>query len=1369
MKNAKRILSLMLCILMTLSMLTAIVLPTSAAEVSSEGAVGSEAIADPYAKVTGTENPDGSITPANNVVFVDPSWTNRSSGEAITYTYAGNSKTYTLTFGTNAFATMADFKNAMAEYATDWVNGEAASQDFVGVFAPGQYNEMAAGSLASKAATDVAPTTDELLNVYMLGAKAGVNPVYDERANAEDVRPAANSTVNNGRGINTGKESRFDKKISLPGNCNITIDGFAGKNNVSFVVENNYTNVKFLNLNILDITSTTLYSAETSTIASMWEFKNCYFNFSSKENSTTKTNIQAVTQDIYSTKTTFDNCAFINGIPAKNKNGDTHDGTYVTRLLVPSRDYANTNANFFGEYATSPELTVKNCVSADWQSIALFQARVGSNFAGGYQNNASVRYNFLDNKFYNFIGSAADNSTVIKLQDYKNITLKPIITITGNVFTASASVADDTYSNRNFSFIECGAGKMADNTDDGAPTNIYNDRRGSLGRDNGVNMTIKENVFKFPNEQFAGPDARCNPVNTADFDKVSAVDLSGNLFVDNENNVLPAWQKAPWATGFAVQSDIYASEAMCGGVREVLSVKDVKGGALLYNYIMLTISTDYSGGLENGSTTQYNAYNKDYFMGAATVLLKRGETYNPEDMFVFGDENTQVVGVYEEEACKTEVKTLTQDSFNNGKRYFLKATYTKNGTTATVVYGLNSPSYYYIVAPTNSDYYNNREYHFNGNTYTGPLAGSNQDITTVEPNKNDGVRAIFAGNLTGNFRNDQKKHIFEQSMFDPHGGPQGEENPEEKVNTVTAALYGYETANFGSAKFGMDSMILFTPGRHDAKMFSMPSSVAIVGPQFATSPYDTEKNANGELANGRGIDPSTEAILPLCSRSVNTLNANHFSYHGMVFETTTNGTDGRDDLEILRINKYAYMEPDDQKFKQAVDDEGNKLFDNKGNPIYNEENPIYVYFGWKRDSDYSALSAKNCIFNSSTSIAGGVDATTIQEEAEFPFSNLIDFRLQDSVYYTIGTEVATPSTFVRIEATRKVLENISILTQKCHVSELVTTPNRYLYKSCNWGTTFEDVNIVKDDVAIAKEDVVSKYIEHSSLSETSKLEPTYIEPGYKKYNCSVCKANDVTKHTVVATISGAGVDGEIEYYDMEEAFLAVEPNQTLTLQYTLDRTNPEGVAEYTIVDKNVIVDLNGHQLGTGYAVGFKGSAVIDTSEDTSGKLIVPQEKVFLDTTNKKYLPTYETDGYIFTTLDLARVAWNKYSDNDGKYQFSPRFNPIVHEPLKLGRANSANEVVLRLTWKEKEADSDGYVASQDFVYDDAYVKSIMNSYGANPKYPNDYRYTFWATLTRTDVDAAGITMYAIVRSSTGVEIVSNPLSFDTNSPVTPVE
>ena len=1414
MKNAKRILSLILCVLMTLSMVTAIVLPAAAE--SSEGGV-SEAIADPYGIITKNESTG---EPADNVVFVDTTWLDQNNGYEFDYTYAGNNTSYHLTWGKNAAGAYRDIKTLIQDYANSWVEDPTGtvSRDFVVVLAAGAIGDLGLEiTLPTKAAEGAVPTPEQMLNIHLLGAKAGVNPVNDARANATDVK-----TVQNGRSTSDQTESVFLQKLIFPANCNITIDGFSARLNASFVVkgENQYVNVKLRNLFVDTLVyqgDPYLYQAYEQTNASTWEFTNCFFNFDDETTTSNATSKETLRQDIYSTKVLFNNCAFIGGEPAKNASGEKYDGTFVTRFLAPGKTDATAAANFYGEYAAKPEFTVQNCVSADWESSHLFIARVGSYNVNTYEIQKAVQYNFLNNKFYDFMGSAAANASVIKLQNYSNITRIPQINIVGNVFTASASLdAGD----RKLSFIECGAGAAPDaetgaitgNTPDGEPTRIGdNSARGETGSGRGVEMKIIDNVFSYPNQKF-GDNNYFYPVRSAVADDVSAVDLSSNLYVNTAGKVLPNIQERPRAKGFAVQSDIYVSGAdaqgkLTGGVRETMTIEGVKGGALLYNYIMLTASTAWSGGKSAENAGEHQAYevsyNKNYFMGAATILLERGKTYNTSDLFTFTDDNTVFKGVFTDEACTQSVATLTQDQLiasmgdNAVTKYYLKASYTANGTTATVVYALKTPTIYYIIAPNGSTYWEKKSYTFNGVTYEGgsyvPNKNANQTYTVAS----DGVKVIFENQLLSEIVDDHIEFCHEQKYLSKIAYDYNQTAPVKNYEAYADALYGKGIENFGPHTLGLEAMVLFTPGTHTYKFISIRGSMAFVGPQFTKSPYDAELNRAGQLANGRknvNDADATEAIVPIGFRTLNNLNANFFSFNGIVFNSTKDHSDDGKSLGeygAIHVNSagrtehrqyLAYLDADDQvvpknqaaknpdgtlktKFFSKIP-EGDSIKDESNNTRYHE---VYRDYSWKRDSDYTGINIKNCIFNTSQKIAASIAPKN--EDDRFDEAQLLDFQMHDSIYYSVGTEIKTPDTFFEIEATRKVVENFSIVTEYCHTSEIHKKPFRYEGNACDWKTTYLDFEVA--------DDIPTYYAEHGKLVEEELLEPTYTEPGHAKFHCDVCKASGLEESIVVATISGKGIDGETIYYDMEEAFLAVQPNQTLTLQYTLDRTNPAGIAEYTIIDKNVTVNLNGHELGTGYAVGFKGSALIDTSK-AEGKLIVPKEKVLLDSDNQAYLPTYETvravgdtvesvePGYIFTNVNMARIAWNKYSDNvSGKYQFCPRFNPVVHEPLKLGHNVSANEVVLRLTWTETETDGTGYVAYQDFVYDDAYVKTIMDHF--NTKYQNDYRYTFWATLSRTDVEAKGITMYAIVRSDTGVDIVSAPLTFNINSPVTPVE
>ena len=104
MKNAKRIVSIVLCVMMTLSMLTAIVLPVSAATPAS--------VAERYAKIT---TKTGTNEPTDNVFFFDFSW-DKTEGDEFEYKYTGNGVTYSLEFGKNACKDWEGFRTAIAEY-----------------------------------------------------------------------------------------------------------------------------------------------------------------------------------------------------------------------------------------------------------------------------------------------------------------------------------------------------------------------------------------------------------------------------------------------------------------------------------------------------------------------------------------------------------------------------------------------------------------------------------------------------------------------------------------------------------------------------------------------------------------------------------------------------------------------------------------------------------------------------------------------------------------------------------------------------------------------------------------------------------------------------------------------------------------------------------------------------------------------------------------------------------------------------------------------------------------------------------------------------------------------------------------------------
>ncbi len=1048
--NAKRVLGLLLCVLMCVSMFTVIVLPASAEVTAPVSA------SNPYAKVTTVE---GSNKPTANVYFFDAAWATAPAAEGaeFSYTYAGNGETYTLTWGKNAFATMADCMAQMQAYATDWAADTEMSSDFVAVFAPGNYGGntivTAVGKDSSGAMTptftdifkltsragSAVPTPDQLLNVYMLGAKAGKNPVNDKRDDKASAKLAQN-----GRSVSTDTESVIADTFILPKNSNFTLDGFAGSVAACITTDiaaDQYINISIENYFVRDLTTPMAnmmfycYDGGGGKPADVtWNFKNCFFDINKEMNSPLNNyNYNQITAN----KIIFDNCAFLHATPSTPNVTASREPNGHTLFLLPTLpNYAASAAAFLGDYATSPEITIKDCIVADWATVAFF--RIGSNnnrFRNYWDNKNQVKVNIVGNKFYDYGVDHQRTASIIQFSkwtnpasDATNATKEAealVFNVQGNLFSASDELGADPDKKRFTQFFDFGS----DGKDNSAANAVYSELK---------HFTIKENIFRWPNAATNAGNYIFNPF-YAQYPVNVNVDLSANLFIDNQNHVIANGVRNFRHNAFRIQSDAYVSAAMEGGVRETFYVKDIKGGAVLYNYIQL-------------EALYHASYRKSYlddFIGAVTVLLERGKEYTADEtLFTFGSDKVVFDGVYSDEACTKKVNTLTQEMFDNNIKYFLKAHYTEtaNGitTTATVRLALNSPKEYIIIAPEGSEYATNGSYTFNGITYTNGA--------TAE----DGVAATFSTKLDGT------EIGWSDTVY--------AENYVANDSSQTA------TANTGTV-FGLQSMIVLTPGTVGigaADYLKGSKSVAIVGPQWNASPYGAE-NANGELANDRSVDGANEARLPISFRNNNSLPNVNYSFHGVVF----------------CHNEYGAM-----VFNTFV--ENQILADDPTTEKVEETKARTAH------SDYESLIIKNCVFDTqSTSfgLVGGYrntydtyidgEKTTLEQKGL-----TLDIRVQDSVY--AGTnQTKIPGTFFAAEASRKVIENFAVLTQNC-VPENTLLGSKYEEPVCNW----------KTDSSTPTTSGITWYAVNHAKNENIVVdqEPTCYQTGSGHYNC-ICGKN----------------------------------------------------------------------------------------------------------------------------------------------------------------------------------------------------------------------------------------------------------------------
>lgn len=95
----------------------------------------------------------------------------------------------------------------------------------------------------------------------------------------------------------------------------------------------------------------------------------------------------------------------------------------------------------------------------------------------------------------------------------------------------------------------------------------------------------------------------------------------------------------------------------------------------------------------------------------------------------------------------------------------------------------------------------------------------------------------------------------------------------------------------------------------------------------------------------------------------------------------------------------------------------------------------------------------------------------------------------------------------------------------------------------------------------------------------------------------------------------------------------------------------------TIIEKNVTLDLNGHELTSNYIICYGN--IIDSSENKEGLICVDADKAFLRSDNE-YLPVQTSDGYHFIKIEKINATFRA---SDGRYLYQPVFEKSAHSLL----------------------------------------------------------------------------------------------------------
>ncbi len=252
-------------------------------------------------------------------------------------------------------------------------------------------------------------------------------------------------------------------------------------------------------------------------------------------------------------------------------------------------------------------------------------------------------------------------------------------------------------------------------------------------------------------------------------------------------------------------------------------------------------------------------------------------------------------------------------------------------------------------------------------------------------------------------------------------------------------------------------------------------------------------------------------------------------------------------------------------------------------------------------------------------------------------------------------------------------------------------------------------------------------------------QPTATESGEGHFVCTKCG-----EEVFCAIDPGEAQIDDTIYTTLQDALSAAKAGDAVMLRSDVQQSA-------VIVCPDVTLDLNGCSLTADYVVGLKTSAIIDSSVDNTAKLIVDKKAAAMDQSNQGFIPVYDTNGYIFTTIGLT--GRGKFTAAD-KYVFSPVFESFVHDALYAGKQNSGIEVIVRLKWK-REGNYDGI---QEFIYLDDKVQSVIDSYIAEL---SDYELAFKAEFCGKEAESdPNMEVNAVIRSAAGVEIDTSSTVFD---------
>lgn len=694
-QKSKKILSLILCVLMCVSMLPVSML-SAAAETAGEA--GSENV-DAYAAINATLQSDGTYLPGSNAVFVYAGAP--SSGET-TYTYGdgetwGNGKTYKLTGGKNAFSKM----NAAIHYVeSQWNAYTGPYSQYTGpdtvVVAPGTYggdswqnNKQVIMNLPrdDNGVTIENPAYYELFTYTVLGPQAGKDPTPATKEARQ------NGTLSNGRSTNTATEAVSTSTMWMPQNAQLVVDGFAirGSHNYYQTSAVKRCSLVLKNINhVYDaVYSKGLYRFGQGTSNVNLELHNYAMKYTQVAKASVADNCENFNLRV--TRLVFDNY-YEDGSQLQFVSDRYNQAHMLNIYLTASK---NIMENFLGEGVTTAYMGVtdsclNNNKTAHWARIRFTDVSHGD-------ENTKAQIDINNNYFYNSgdycATDGAYNSTTGKVE-IDGVPSNPPKIIMDTISLRDAWKLPDNALTFNFvgNTIEYDAQTIARHPEGHVNGFIEINNSNDVTKQN---FNLKNTTMILPEHSATGEIILSK--NTKAFDRSSI------LCINDKGEVMA------YARGADIANDVYAGDDFQGGVAEMFMLESGADMAIAKNFVKST-RTDIK------SPSPVTA-------DVLIVPYASEKTYEAKDLFTFRGEKVEFVTLTD--AAGNELTEAKPSELNGAK---MVATYKGINTVCNVTYNIKVATQddMVFIDPDNTA----TSYNWNGKTYT--LTDSNRVATFVD-------------------------------------------------------------------------------------------------------------------------------------------------------------------------------------------------------------------------------------------------------------------------------------------------------------------------------------------------------------------------------------------------------------------------------------------------------------------------------------------------------------------------------------------------------------------------------------------------------------------------------------------------------------